>query len=91
MQKSSKLILASILTISVNASANWANSAPMMPFDTQAFTNQMQPFGSSMPWGVQSYNSQRYQPRYNPYNRPNRYSRGYQAPKLSHLAIWVWG
>ena len=89
MQKSSQLVLALTLTISANASANWGTPAPMMPFDTQAFTQQMQPFGPSMPWDMQSYNNQRYQPRYIPYNRTNRYNRnysnrynrGYQAPQ----------
>jgi hypothetical protein len=50
-----------------------------MPFGGQSFSQPMQSFGGSTPWGGQSNNQSRYQPRYNPYNRGNG---GYQqAPQ----------
>lgn len=78
-----KLCIGLALAISATAQSNWGNSAGMMPFGGQGFSQQMQPFGgNSMPWGGgQSSNQSRYQPRYNPYNRGG-YGGGYQqAPQ----------
>ena len=68
--------------IGTASQANWGNSAGM-PFGGQSFSQPMQSFGGSTPWGGQSNNQSRYQPRYNPYNRGNSgYGRGYQqAPQ----------
>ena len=78
-----KLCIGLALAISTTAQSNWGNSAGMMPFGGQGFSQPMQSFGSSTPWGGQSNNQSRYQPRYNPYNRGNSgYGRGYQqAPQ----------
>ena len=77
-----KLCIGLTLAISTTTQANWGNSAGLMPFGGgQGLSQQMQPFGGSMPWGGSNYNQSRYQPRYNPYNRGGRYNRGYQAPQ----------
>jgi hypothetical protein len=73
-----KLCIGLTLAIGTAAQANWGNSAGM-PFGGQSFSQPMQSFGGSTPWGGQSNNQSRYQPRYNPYNRGNG---GYQqAPQ----------
>jgi len=79
-----KLCIGLTLAIGTASQANWGNSAGMMPFGGQGMSQQMQPFGGSMPWGGQSANQSRYQPRYNPYDRGYRgYNRGYQqAPQV---------
>jgi len=78
-----KLCIGLTLAIGTASQANWGNSTGMMPFGGQSFSQPMQSFGSSTPWGGQSNNQSRYQPRYNPYNRGNGgYGRGYQqAPQ----------
>ena len=78
-----KLCIGLTLAISTATHANWGNSAGMMPFGGQSFSQPMQSFGGSTPWAGQSYNQPRYQPRYNPYNRGNGgYGGGYQqAPQ----------
>ena len=60
-----KLCIGLALAISTTAQSNWGNSAGMMPFGGQGFSQPMQSFGSSTPWGGQSNNQSRYQPRYN--------------------------
>jgi hypothetical protein len=73
-----KLCIGLTLAISTASQANWGNSAGMMPFGGQGFSQPMQSFGNSTPWGGQSFNQSRYQPRYNPYNRGS-YGQGYQS------------
>ncbi len=79
-----KLCIGLTLAISTTAQANWGNSTGMMPFGTQSFSQPMQSFGGSTPWGGQSYNQPRYNPYNRGYNRGNNYGRGYQqAPQSS--------
>lgn len=75
-----KLCIGLTLTIGTATQANWGNSVGLMPFGGESFSQPMQSFGGSTPWGMQNFNQPRYQPRYNPYDRGG-YGRGYQAPQ----------
>ena len=46
-----KLCIGLTLAISTATHANWGNSAGMMPFGGQSFSQPMQSFGGSMPFG----------------------------------------